>query len=208
MNSLDDASTRSSLVNGLRDTGDHTAWLRFRDRYLARLRATCATLGVRPDALDDVVGDVLAGVAKAMRDGWAYDPANRFRGWLYTLCRNAAVSYHRREGRSVKSGGVGSGDSRVLSALQNLPCPEADEVGAEWSETVRAAAERVRVASDPKQWLCFARNGVEQVPAGKVATELAVTPEYVWQMKSRIAKRIRAEVQRMLDEGTGSREAT
>jgi RNA polymerase sigma factor (sigma-70 family) len=199
MSTADDRSTRLSLVNGLPDAGNHVAWQRFCAKYQPRLRGACAHIGVRAADLDDVVATVLLKVAEAMHDGWVYDPSKSFRGWLTTICRNEALRHLGRANGLAARGGVGTGDSQVQAALQQQPAPGVDDVEADWAETVRAAAERVKGVVDPKHWACFDLNGAEGLSAAAVAARLGVTPAAVWQNKSRVAKLIRAEVQRLLD---------
>jgi RNA polymerase sigma factor (sigma-70 family) len=203
MSIADDRSTRLSLVNGLRDADNPTAWPRFCAKYQPRLRKACARFGVRAADRDDVVAEVLLKVAGAMRNGWVYDPSRSFSGWLSTICHNEAARHLRQSSGRAARGGVGTGDGQVQAALQQVPTPETDAVEADWAETVRTAAEHVRRTLDPKKWACFALNGVEGLPAAAVAARLGVTPAYVWQYKRRVAQMIRANVQRRLADGPG-----
>jgi RNA polymerase sigma factor (sigma-70 family) len=198
MNAPDDGSTRLSLVNGLLDAGNRAVWKRFCANFGPRLRAACARLGVRKDDLDDVVAEVFLRVAGAMLDGWVYDPVQSFRGWLTTICRNEASRHLRQKNGHAARGGVGTGDSDVHALLDAEPAPETDEVEAAWAETLREAARRVQARVDPRQWDCFALNGVERLPAAAVAGRVGVSVAAVWQNKHRVAKLIRAEIRRQL----------
>ncbi len=209
MSTSADSGTRLSLVNGLLDAANHAAWERFRDKYGSRLRQICARAGRRfrlqPADVDDVVAEVLVRVAEAMHDGWAYNPAQSFRGWLATICYHEAQRHLGRANRLAVLGGAGTGDSGVLAALHEVAAPEAEDeaeaVTDDWAKTVRTAAERVRAAVDPEHWECFWLNGVERIRADEVAARLGLTEDAVWANKSRVAKRVRAEVQRLLEEG-------
>lgn len=201
MSTADDLSTRPSLVRGLRDAGNHAAWLRFCGLYQERLRSACACFGVAPSDLDDVVAEVLQRVAAALTAGWVYDPSRSFRGWLTTLCRNEAARYLARTNGQAALGGVGTGDDRVRAALHQVSVAEAEVVEVEWAEVVRASAEQVRSQISKVQWDSFTLNGVEKLSATVVAAQLGVLRTTVWQNKHRVALLIRAEVQRRLDAG-------
>jgi len=56
--------------------------------YLLRLTA-------RPDAADDLFQEVFL---KLVKNPGAYNEREKFRAWLFTVARNAAMDYFRREG--------------------------------------------------------------------------------------------------------------
>lgn len=205
MSTPDDDGTRSSLVNGLLDAANHAAWERFCATYGPRLRTACQRFGVRqPADLDDVVANVLVCVARAMRAGWVYNPSLTFRGWLTTLCRNEANRHLKKMNGRAARGGIGSGDSGVQAALREVPAPEIEQVEADWAETMRQAAECVKAKVDPVHWECFVLHGVEKLPGADVAARLGLSLAAVYQIKHRVAAKLRSEFQQLFGGGAAS----
>src|SRR5437764_1390822 len=120
MNTADDRSTRRSLVDGLLDTANHTAWQRFCEKYQPLLKAACGRFHVQPSDVDDVVANVLLKVAERMHNGWAYDPSKSFRGWLTTICYNESMRHLRQASGLAARGAVGvfAGQDQAVIPLE------------------------------------------------------------------------------------------
>jgi len=80
-------TTPISLLEQLRSPRPDQAWGRFVDLYTPLLYIWAGRLGaIGPDA-DDLVQDVFTTLVQQL-PGFEYDRGARFRGWLWTVCRN------------------------------------------------------------------------------------------------------------------------
>ncbi len=114
---MESAPTTSVTLLGRlhRDPADQAAWADFVDRYGPVIFGWCRGRGLQEAEARDVTQEVLLKVFRNMR-AFAYDPARSFRGWLYTLTRNAWSDFVAGRARP----GAGSGDSGVLELLHSV----------------------------------------------------------------------------------------
>lgn len=85
-------STSAGLLARLAVPGDNEAWRGFLEGYRPCLTAWGLRLGLQPHDADEVTGQVLLSLWKAMR-GFCYDPAKSFSGYLQCVVRNHAATY-------------------------------------------------------------------------------------------------------------------
>lgn len=199
----DPDSTRSTLLRRLRDWNDRQAWEEFLHRYGPRIYDWCRRYHLQSADAADVTQEVLIRLVTALRK-FDYDPARgSFRGWLKTVTQNVI----RDLAESWSRPGRGSGDSRVLRALQAHQAPEAlaslaGEIEAEAErELVRQAHERVRLRVQPRTWQAYHQTAVERRPVLAVAQELGMPVAEVYVAKSRVLKLLRQEVERLNQQG-------
>ncbi len=86
------SNTDADVVQALL-AGDTSALGDMYDRYSDRLYSYAITLLRNPDAAADAVSDTF--LLAASRMGQLRDPS-RLRPWLYAICRNECMHYHRR----------------------------------------------------------------------------------------------------------------
>ncbi len=153
-------------------------------RYVARSRAN--HVPIQPADCDDIVQEALLAVLSAL-PGFKYDPARgRFRAYLQRTVRNAVMRFQRR--RATEPCQLPD-SSAILS--------EESESGAElaiqvWSLTMARVFRSGRFA--PNTLAAFRRVALEDVPVAEVAREFKLKPNAVYQLKSRILRAVRAEL--------------
>jgi RNA polymerase sigma-70 factor (ECF subfamily) len=190
----DDAvDTRASLLARLRDPADDASWRTFVDLYGPIIVGYCRRLGLQDADAADVAQDVLTGVVRSIRT-FEYDrERGRFRDWLRTVVRN-------RVGRFLKN--EADQPDWATPRLDGLPASAQDGAWAEEFNThvLRAALNRIRPHFEPTTWEAFCRAWQEQRPAATVAAELGLGVDAVYVAKSRVLKRLRAEVTALADD--------
>jgi RNA polymerase sigma-70 factor (ECF subfamily) len=200
MGNAHDESTSASLLAKVQDGRDSDAWQRFFGRYRPLIAKWCRGYGLRGADRDDVVGMVLLKVARRMKNGYAYDPAGTFRGWLRAVVVSQVRAFQARTYGQVDRG---SGDSEVRQVLEEHPAPEgAEGLERDLHALVAQATERVRtrLGPDSPRWQAFWLTAVQGQPGREVAGRLGVSVAAVHQNKSRVARLIREEVARLRDE--------
>jgi RNA polymerase sigma-70 factor (ECF subfamily) len=122
MASADDgAATRPSLLLRLRDPLDAESWRAFVTLYGPLILRFTRQAGLQDADAADVAQDVLARVARAIRD-FTYRPeCGRFRDWLGTAVRHRVRSFLKREAHRPRAAG-GTGDDW----FDTLPAAEQD----------------------------------------------------------------------------------
>jgi RNA polymerase sigma-70 factor (ECF subfamily) len=193
-----ESTTRPSLLFRLRDTADADSWQAFVKAYAPLIYSYCRTRGLQDADAADIAQEVLTQVAQSMRT-FEYQPERgRFRDWLGTVTRHKMSRFLRRRDRAQP----GAGGDAAQAELRQLPAPEAD---AEWTaefnaQVLRAALERIRPEFAPITWRAFERVWQNNEPALETARVLNLAIHKVYAAKSRVLKRLRAEILLLADD--------
>jgi RNA polymerase sigma-70 factor (ECF subfamily) len=205
----------------LKDPTNKEAWERFAFQYAGRVQRwsyrCCRGWHLPEHDARDVAGDVRQHILLTIHEKLrSYDLNKReeggFRRWLRTATHNALIDLLRRRERDR-----GSGDTEVLERLNQEPArAELDRELEELfeREAFQQALARVRSAVSERDWqVCQALGwedgrarkspGGEAPPesvAGEVARRYGMTVLAVVKVKSRVLKKLREEMRRLLDE--------
>src|SRR5882757_6413 len=94
--------TRVTLLNRLKDWGDHSSWQEFFDRYWKLIYGVARKAGLGEAEAQDVVQETLFSVAKHI-PGFKYDPAlGSFKGWLLNMTRWRIIDQIRKRGPAIE----------------------------------------------------------------------------------------------------------
>ncbi len=99
------------------DPSDQAAWEEFVDRYGVKIYSWCRAWRLQDADAQDVTQAVLARLAVRLRR-FSYDPAQRFRGWLRTLVKNACRDCMTERRRTI--GGVATGMTGQADMIQTV----------------------------------------------------------------------------------------
>jgi RNA polymerase sigma-70 factor (ECF subfamily) len=104
--------------------------------------------------------------------------------------------WREKRDRAVQGAG-GDSDDTLAAAV----APDSD---GEWTDAfnghvLRAALERIRPHFEPATWRAFEREWLEHRPAAEVARELGLTEGAVFAAKCRVLRRLRRELEGLLD---------
>ena len=185
--------TRASLFDRLRDgTGParELAWGEFHARYAPVVAGFARRCGAGAQDVDDIVQDVIAAFF-AVSGEFAYDPARgRFRGWLKTCAVRCAI---RRAGKNLRFRGV---PLDQVSGVELAVEPLWNDV---WEQALVAQALALirEECRDGIAFRAFERYVLLDQPAERVAAELGVSVDVVYQSKTRITRQLREAVRRV-----------
>ena len=114
-------STPVSLLEQLRQTTDDKAWKRFVQLYTPLLYHWARRVSLQQNDAFDLVQDVFTVLVKKLPE-FTYDPAKRFRGWLWTVTRNKW-----REGQRLRAHAVAiqGGDALAGAEIPDTVCNSA-----------------------------------------------------------------------------------
>jgi RNA polymerase sigma-70 factor (ECF subfamily) len=192
-------TTRPSLLVRLRDARDNEAWEQFVDLYAPAVYGYARKRGLQDADAADLTQSVLRRVAAHMGH-FEYDARRgSFRGWLFTIVRR-----HLYDFKSQRNGMCqGSGDPHTHGLLEAQPAPATES--AEWEREYRHsvfvwAAGQVQPLFHETTWQAFWQTGVENRPVKDVAAALGLSVVAVYQARSRIMARLRAEVRQLEDD--------
>jgi RNA polymerase sigma-70 factor (ECF subfamily) len=188
-----DAPVRTplSLLQRLRHQPDPQSWRRFVDLYTPLLFQFALRHLLSRDLAEELVQEMFVTLLREMPT-FDYDPQRRFRGWLFTIFTNKVKEYHRRAALDRRA------DDADLCHLSAEPIPDFSE--AEFNaRLVQRAAVIMRDQFEESTWQAFWLHVVDERRPQDVAAELEMSVEAVYQAKSRVLRRLRRELDGMME---------
>lgn len=191
-------TTQLSLLARLSDAEDAVAWRTFVELYQPVIYRSLLAKGLQHYDADDVTQQVLMSVARSLSSR-PYDPNRaRFRTWLSRVVRNAAINAMQRVHKDRAAGG--SGALEALAVIPDSAC-ETDESlfdKERQHQLFHHIANLIQGDFEASTWQCFWRTTVNGEPIEKVASELGKQAGSVYAARSRIMKRLRQEMESII----------
>ena len=184
-------STPASLLDRLRSSPERSAWEKFVDMYAPLLFAWANRLGRTGHDAADLVQDVLTVLVEKLPQ-FEYDGRKSFRAWLKTILLNR----WRQQRRAACNRVTADGDLADVAGPDNVHEFEEDEYR---RHLVRRALALMQAEFQPVTWKACWEFVVRDRPAAEVAAELGISVNAVYLAKSRVLRRLRAELHGLLD---------
>jgi RNA polymerase sigma-70 factor (ECF subfamily) len=186
-------TTPASLLERLQQSDEQAAWARFVELYTPVLFAWARRLGLQAQDAADLVQEVFTVLVRKLPE-FRYDKHKSFRGWLRTITLNKWRDACRsRAALPVQAG---------HAALEDLADPGAGDGFAETEYRqclVARALELMQSEFQPSTWKACWEFVVNSRPAADVARELDISVNAVYLAKGRVLRRLRAELEGLLD---------
>lgn len=197
---MSDASqTRPSLLVRIRDAHDLDAWRRFSAIYEPLIRGQAHREGLQEADAADIAQEVMRIVAQ-VAPRFEYDASlGTFRGWLYTVTRNAIRGHWNRSKKPDR----GAGGTTAALALAEVPAslnPEAAWEREYQSRLFLWAADQLRNEFEESTWDAFWATAIRGETPKDVAARLGTSVGAVYIAKSRILARLRAIIRGIDDD--------
>ncbi len=189
--------TRPSLLLRIRDGGDGDSWRTFVTIYAPVVYRYARRRGLQDADAADLTQEVMGKVARAIRT-FEYRPERgRFRDWLLTIARQQVAHFHACRARAPE---------QLLSSIeleqlgQGTERPDADWTDDFNAQVLEMALDRARPHFEPMTWRAFERVWLENRSAAETALDLSQQIEFVYYAKSRVLKRVKEEVQELVED--------
>lgn len=187
-------STHGSLLVRVRDLSDRDAWTSFVQVYAPVVYRYARRHGLQDADAADLSQDILRRVAGAIQE-FRYDrQRGSFRGWLFTVTRNALQNFleaaQRRTATLTKY-------ARQVSTRSSDEEPQDVQIWDEEYERqlLAEAAARVRPRFSDTTWQAFWQTAVEEQSAADVAHALGISVGALYVARSRVLAKLRKEVE-------------
>lgn len=187
-------STQTSLLRILQQPYvDHPEdWNGFARLYVPLFFEFCRRLGVPESERADVVQDMLIRVLKGI-SSFQRNETGSFRAWLFRLLKNAWIDRLRHNpntARILEDPCLSSASTDPLEII-------AEEEYRQY--VIRRVHAKVLAEFSPANQLVFQRLVVEDQPATKVASDLGLSVNAVYLIRSRMLRRIREDLSDLID---------
>lgn len=185
------ATTPVSLLHRIQRTHDPADWVRFAKLYSPLVLYWSSQFGLQPADAADLVQDVLTRVWRHI-GSYRREEGKRFRGWLFTVTRNRWREHVRKRALPTQS------------ESDPEPPDPADPVGEMVDDEYNAylvnrALQLMRSEFEPTTWQACWTFVVEGKSAQDVAISLGVTANAVYLAKARVLRRLRQELEGLLE---------
>ncbi len=172
---------------------DEEAWQRLVDLYGPLIFSWANRGGLSNEDAADVMQEVLAAGAKAIS---RFDPAarGRFRGWLFTITRNKIRDHHRRFADEPEAQGGDTANREMHDLPEQWDDNASDATRFDVRMLYHRAMELIQGDFKPQTWQAFWLSVVEERSTDDIAEQLGLSPNSVRQAKSRVLRRLRAEL--------------
>lgn len=224
----DSLATRPSLLARLKDWNQQTAWGQFDADYAPLLRNVARKAGLTDTEADEVVQETLLAVARKIGE---FDHAGRpgsFRAWLYQQARWRIADQFRARCRSrpmpapteplqqesQHDGGRPLSGGFAAAEPPSHPgpadgVPSADPAferlwNEEWETHLRQTVlDRVKRQVSARQFQLFDLHALQGLPVRAAAQAAGASIAAVYMAKSRVARLLRRESNRLRDSQSG-----
>ncbi len=186
-------STSASLIRRVK-ARDPEAWQRLSQLYGPLVYRWTRQFGLQPNDAADVVQNVFFSVSRNVDRYSAEGPADSFRGWLWTITRNAVREFHRDKATRPHAVGGSDAHAQFQQISENLAKSDGIDSWNKSSDSTILAHRALKLIQgdfESRTWQAFWRTTLDGQSATDVAEELGLSPKAVRQAKYRVLCRLR-----------------
>jgi RNA polymerase sigma-70 factor (ECF subfamily) len=208
MKQADGSQTSVTLLERVRDWGDHPAWAEFYRRYDPLLREWSRRSGLDEHTARELCQRVWVELADRM-PVFRYDPGRRFRGWLRNLWRFRVldlIDERRREDAVIQF--IDEWDEedeagrRIGRAADRQSEEDAEPEAGHRRSLLFREAERaqaaVRARVDSRTWEVYWRIAVDGWSVRETSSAMGMSYAAAFAAQQRVDRRLREEGERLL----------
>jgi len=185
-------TTSIDLLERLRQADDHSAWERFVSLYSPLLLCWAQRAGLPREETLDLVQDIFALLLRELPSFQYDEERGSFRSWLKTLTARLAIDRLRRWNPAAPT----PDSLSALMAARPTSTPEDEEYQ---DFLVRRALELMKRDFEPTTWQACWEHTVSGRSAAEVGRQLGMSEGAVYVAKSRVLRRLREQMQGLLD---------
>ena len=199
--SYHDATTRSSVLRAVADTGDAAAWARFFDLYAGFVFAIARSKGLSAEDADDVVQTVFGDLARKMPT-FEYDRTKgKFRSYLLGLINWRVIDKLKAGRREVDFKAAYYDEVKAGTSVEVA----ADLAEREWqTAALDEALRRLQKEARPDHFAAFVESAVEGLDTETVMRLHGLTRDNLYQIRARFTAKLKplvAAILKEMDEG-------
>ena len=198
--SYHDATTRSSVLAAVKDTGDTAAWARFFDLYAGFVFAIARSKGLASEDADDIVQGVFSELARKMPT-FEYDRTKgKFRSYLLGLINWRILDKLKADKRESELNAAYCEEEKSAA-----PVTEAAFIDQEWQNAAfDEALRRLQEEARPDHFAAFVESTVEGIDTETVMRLHGMSRDNIYQIRPRFTAKLKtlvATIRTEMDEG-------
>ena len=187
--SYHDATTRSSVLAAVKDTGNEAAWARFFDLYAGFVFAIARSKGLTSEDADDIVQGVFSELVRKMPT-FEYDRAKgKFRSYLLGLINWRVLDKLKADKRESER------NETYRKEAKSVPVSEAAFIDQEWQNAAfNEALRRLQEEARPDHFAAFVESTVEGIDTETVMRLHGLTRDNLYQIRARFTAKLKTLV--------------
>lgn len=175
------------------------AWDRLVDLYAPLVRYWCRRSQLNDEDVAEIFQETFRAVATHIQNFRHERKDDSFRGWLRTITTNKIRDHFRRiDGQAIAEGGS-VGQMKIAEISDPLTEDEENSEQDILRASVHQMLEMVRGDFEPRTWEAFWQCQVEGRGTDEIGLELQMTPAAVRKAKYRVLRRLREELDGLID---------
>ncbi|WP_182868071.1 RNA polymerase sigma factor [Rhodopirellula sp. JC639] len=191
--------TSLSLLKRIADDGSDEDWQRLIEIYRPFMFQRISTYPLLVNQADDIVQEILVVLVREL-PGFQRQRTGSFRNFLRTIVLNQLRYAMRRLNKTPLVAGQFDKLSEQVEQLADPNSLVTAEFDRQHDRSVfRHAANIVKRDVQPGTWQAFQKHAIEGQDAAEVARQLGVSVNVVLLAKSRLTRRIREEIEGLVD---------
>jgi RNA polymerase sigma-70 factor (ECF subfamily) len=199
--SFDPIPTRHSLLNRLKDWGDHASWEDFFETYWQLIYNVAHKAGLSDTEAQEVVQETIIAVARKVGEFKADTAHGSFSAWLMQLTRWRIADQWRKRSRPMPLP-VTADETSSNAALERIPDPAGPALDAVWCEEwekhlMTSALENIKQRVSPRQFQMFDLHVLQKKSVNATASLLQASVASVYMAKQRVGRMLKHEVQKL-----------
>ena len=187
--------TRGTLLVAVQSPENRVAWEEFVLAYRPVIYRMARRRGLQDADAQDVTQNILVRIAGAI-GRYEQQPGTRFRHWLRRIAKNAIFTAIEQRPRDAAVGGSVAQD-HLLEEAEVSPQVEQEIENEYEREQFLRAAKVVRNDVHPETWQAFELTVIQGLTCEQAAESTGKSIGTVYAARSRIVKRLRAQIERM-----------
>ncbi len=192
------ARTRRSLIERLHNWQDQKSWDDFYRTYWRLIYGVATKAGLNNEEAWDVVQETILSVAKQTRDGRYDAEKGSFKNWLWTITRwRIADQFRKRPGAPCAPDSSTCPGGEPADKLPDTMGETFEKIWErEWQlNRIKAAAERVKMRVNPRQFQIFDCYVLRGMSTAEVRRTLGVSTAQIYLTRHRVGKLLRQELE-------------
>jgi len=193
------------LEQFLRDPKNQEAFGKFAEKYQPRIKRCCQGRGLQDADADDLTANILLKLfERDVFTDFVFQTKEKFNAYLDTVVKNAVLTFLRNRGRKPDAWSVGNAAvQESLSQVIDEGVHDLETICEEDRALLRTIRSRVEEPLEEKTRQAFRLLADEGRTVKEVAQKLQMTEVAVWQVRSRVLRKLRSEFLRLHDPELG-----
>ncbi len=178
---------------------DQEAWEKIVQLYGPLVYSWLRRAGLSNDDMSDVFQDTFRAVAQGLVNFKPNEKVGSFRAWLRTVTRSKVANFYKSLSQRPAATGGTEANVRFAEVADPFGDESVEDVETDEALLVRRALDLIKPDFSENSWTAFCNVAIEGKEVKEMAKKLGMTDQAIRQAIYRIRRRLRQELEGLLD---------